>query len=352
MNEKLINRYRYALCNGHIISIDDVTKESRKSSKYLCLGCGHEMVAVLGDIREHHFRHKNNESCSNETYLHNLAKKRIKEIFEGQDNFFIIYNATNSCELFGTCPFNECKKEFKWSLDLKKYFDTCEIEKGCSGFRPDLLLTHSEFPNRKLFIEINVHHPCSEEKLHSKTRIIEIDVNCENTVIYPFNEDFENIHFYNFDFNRGIIPNRTVNRFSLLNNDNGKEINIDTIDCTKLNNHLPNADFDIIIKNKNEEISLELLGLSQTILHGTEVRYCGFCNRRIGCKVSVIKKVVNESDGTVKDVKSITYADYLSNEDKWIAAKKCVNFKPNIYGCRSIIREYGEHNFILWEKND
>ena len=208
VDDKLLNRYRYALCNEHVVSIDDVTKESRKSSKFTCLGCGHEMVAVLGDVREHHFRHKNNENCSNETYLHNLAKKRIKEIFDTQEDFIIRYRAINSCDLFGSCPLNFCKIGFKWNLNLKEFFDTCEIEKRCGKFIPDILLTHSNHPNRKLFIEINVNHPCTDEKLNSGFRIIEIDVDCEQTIIYPFDEEIENIHFFNFDFKREITPSK------------------------------------------------------------------------------------------------------------------------------------------------
>ena len=93
MADKFLNRFRYALCNERIVSIDDVTKEGRKSSTYICIGCGHEMVACLGEVRKHYFRHKNNENCSNETYLHNLAKRKIKDIFEQNEQFYIYYNA-------------------------------------------------------------------------------------------------------------------------------------------------------------------------------------------------------------------------------------------------------------------
>ena len=49
---------------------------------YYCVGCGGEMSAVLGDKREHHFRHKE-AHCSWESYLHNPRSCRTADfIFE------------------------------------------------------------------------------------------------------------------------------------------------------------------------------------------------------------------------------------------------------------------------------
>ena len=67
--------------DGHIIHIDEVTKENR-AEHYYCVGCGGEMSAVLGDKREHHFRHKE-AHCSWESYLHNPRSCRTADfIFE------------------------------------------------------------------------------------------------------------------------------------------------------------------------------------------------------------------------------------------------------------------------------
>lgn len=353
LNDKYLNRYRYALCNEHVVNIDEVTKESRKSSKFTCLGCGHEMVAVLGEVREHHFRHKNNENCSNETYLHNLAKKRIKEIFDSNEHFHVLYAAANSCEHFDSCPFHRCKKEFKWPLDLKEYFDTCEIEKGCGGFRPDILLTHSEHPNRKLFIEINVNHPCSDEKLNSGSRIVEIDVVSEQTIIYPFDEGFEHFHFFNFDFKREITPNITIDRFSLIaidvKNTDSKQ---DTINCFDYNEHLPNADFDIIIKKKHEQISLESLGLAQTILHGTSVRHCDYCSNRFQCYISIPVKLKHKKTGKIVDGYRKEYIYKKKDVNKWAQAKDCKFFQQDFRVANDIIRNYGRNNYILWNKKN
>ena len=66
--------------DGHIVQINEVTNENR-AKHYYCVGCGGEMSAVLGDKRDHHFRHKE-AHCSWESYLHKLGKLRLKERFE------------------------------------------------------------------------------------------------------------------------------------------------------------------------------------------------------------------------------------------------------------------------------
>lgn len=58
---------------GNIINIADV-KKGHRAKQYYCVGCGKDMSAVLGEKREHHFRHKE-AVCSWESYLHKLGKK-------------------------------------------------------------------------------------------------------------------------------------------------------------------------------------------------------------------------------------------------------------------------------------
>lgn len=72
-------RYKYAFDeSGSIIDIDTVERSQHSSSMgFRFLGCGGEMIAALGDIRVHHFKHKNNENYSAETYLHVAAKRAI-----------------------------------------------------------------------------------------------------------------------------------------------------------------------------------------------------------------------------------------------------------------------------------
>lgn len=352
MDDKYLNRFRYALCNGQIMCIDDVTKDIRKSSTFTCIGCGHEMSAALGDVREHYYRHKNSESCSHETYLHNLAKKRIKELFDNQDSFLIHYKAINSCDLYGACKLHRCENSFWQKIDLKDFFDTCELEKICGNFRPDILLTHSEYPNRRLFIEIHVNNPCSPEKIGSGIKIIEIDVFNEDTIIYPFHEQLQNFHFYNFKFNRKIVPSTKLERFSLLShNDGTKDFKIDSIDCFKNDEHLEDAEFDILIKKPNDKINLKSLGFAQAMVRGTKILHCAFCRNFNICVISFTKRIIDEQSGKERNVPYQYRPINLSEEDRWAIATQCKKYQPNIRASYDLIKKYGSHNFILWERD-
>ena len=172
-------KHHYALNkNGDLVSIDKITKDN-KEKKYYCLSCGGEMTAVLGKIKEHHFRHVG-DSC--ETDLHKLGKKIIKYVFDRCDKFPVyFYSKRKRCDRADECRFmkyGECnvdKEDYLREIDLKKYYDTCEEESGYKGFIADLKLSSKQNPKRvPLFIEIAVSHKCDEEKINSGVRIIEL----------------------------------------------------------------------------------------------------------------------------------------------------------------------------------
>ena len=83
--------------NGDVHNISSITPENRGEHKYYCLGCDKEMVPVLfkEGQKEDHFRHKINDLCNPETYLHNLAKKHIAKQFETSKKFEVSYYAHN-----------------------------------------------------------------------------------------------------------------------------------------------------------------------------------------------------------------------------------------------------------------
>ena len=344
-DNKTLNNFRFALCDGHIRNIDDISEDNRRLSKYYCLGCGNELIPVLGKIREHHFRHKNHENCSNETYLHNLAKRKIKEYFDSNNDFLIRYNATNACEHFGHCPFHNCEKNLKRTINLKQYFDTCELEKVCAGFRPDILLSHSESPDRKLFIEINVHHPCSEEKLKSRFRIIEIDIDSDCVSFHPFDENSANIHFYNFKFDREIVPQKKTTRFSVLSNKEGKnEAMIDMINCNSFNQHLDNSLFDILLLNYNYS-DFPLLGYSFCVAKNMTVPNCVFCHHYDLCNRIIIHKKIN---GRI--VGKYTSPKNFKFDDLWELTKQCKHFSQNKSVYIRYVQNFGLYNYHLWER--
>ena len=128
--------------------------------------------------------------------------------------FYIGYLGKNVCQKKEECPFVDklgCNEDINY-INLKDYYDICSIETRVEdGFIPDVLLTHSEHKERELYIEIFVTHACSEEKINSGKRIVELELNtmedllrmtnsfnCEGSVYPSIEESFRN-RFYNFN---------------------------------------------------------------------------------------------------------------------------------------------------------
>lgn len=145
-------QYQYAIgLNGEILSIGAVTQETRRYRQFSCIGCGAKMTAVLGNVRAHHFRHSG-DSCSWESYLHRLGKLILKQRFDSSQEFPVKYHVRNGCPNFHACRlkgdpvWQKCPPVKLSAFDLKKYYDTCEVEATYKGFRADLMLTNSGQP--------------------------------------------------------------------------------------------------------------------------------------------------------------------------------------------------------------
>ena len=205
------NFHKYALdFNKKIVHIDCATPKG----EYYCPNCEHLMIVKnKGKIRGHHFSHKTDSFCSYESYVHKCAKFIIKQRFEENENFIIKYNALNTCNLHSSCKLvnkninYKCVGEYLNEIDLKKHFDKCEIESSYKQFKADIKLTSSSQKNSiPLFIEICVTHPCTEEKVNSKIRIIELWIKSLDDIpeILKENNDTTKkpiIKFYNFKKN-------------------------------------------------------------------------------------------------------------------------------------------------------
>lgn len=168
----------------NLVRIDDVTKENCKQHTYRCPKCKDPMTPALGDKIKHHFRHKS-DHCSFESYLHKVAKLRFKEEFERRDKFLIRADVVNGCDRFDECPLRKnqlidgCKYICKKDLNLKDYYDVCELEKKYEDFTADVLLSDSQGKYNPMFLEIYVSHPCEEEKIQSGVPIIEFKIKDE-----------------------------------------------------------------------------------------------------------------------------------------------------------------------------
>lgn len=206
--------YSYAFdSESRLIQIEDAIK----GKEYRCPNCKEIMIVREGKERKKHYAHKNTENCSYETYLHNIAKRRICECFNESAHFMIQYQSKVRCNV--DCPLG-AKQPCEWNdikdFDLKQYYDQCEEEKQVDDYRADLLISHSKIKNREpILIEIWMMHKSTEEKLKSGLRIIEIHIESEDDIkeivdtasivetqsckVQRGNKiEFDKIRFYNF----------------------------------------------------------------------------------------------------------------------------------------------------------
>lgn len=87
--------------------------------------------------------------------MHKLGKKKLKERFDTQKDFIISYYVERTCTKATDCKLARrysrelCNKRILHTVNLKELYDTCEEEVTYNGFRADLMLSHSEHPERK-----------------------------------------------------------------------------------------------------------------------------------------------------------------------------------------------------------
>ena len=155
-------KYHYAVDrDGNLVDIASVSEENRKN-KFYCLSCGGELRPRLGCVKAHHFAHKSDAPhCCQESYLHKLAKRKLKEKFCSGKPFKISFYQEVECSDKDSCQFyrqEECCASVLKSYDLKQ------------PSTPPIL------------IEIRVTHKCEEAKVSSGYKIIELQVTSEENI--------------------------------------------------------------------------------------------------------------------------------------------------------------------------
>ena len=202
-------KYRYAYnSDGQIVCIDSIVRQIGKhKEKYYCLCCEKELIPRLGNIKQHHFKHKEPVTCSGESYLHILGKKvfynEFKYCLENKKPFFIeLYQQricnSHQCELNIICHLGKSLEKF----NLLDHFIDIFIEKREGSFIPDVMLI-SKNGKDKLFVEIAVTHLCSEQKLYSNYRIIELIIKEDDDLdiikTHFLSEEQSSVKFINFN---------------------------------------------------------------------------------------------------------------------------------------------------------
>lgn len=345
--------------DGHIIHIDKVTKDNR-AEHYYCVGCGGEMSAVLGDKREHHFRHKE-AHCSWESYLHKLGKMRLKQRFETQKEFVIKYYVEHYCDKSKGCKLEPIYKDKKCNcrelitLDLKKLFDTCEEEVTYKGYRADLMLSSKEHPEHEpIFLEISVTHDCEPEKVASGIQIIELKIADEKDVMRPLVEEDslfgrtnpENPYDFNalppirfFNFKRKFETARPLERFWVSQDENGVlrgNYVQDNLNCRNVtDNHREDSIYEVAIPSEvvvnHRKPNLYEFGMMKAINAGIDVRHCGICDKHSRCVLNYNEEVEDKKTGEKRVVPRQIWMHRIPDNkmDKVAQASGCKNYSHN-----------------------
>ena len=367
--------------DGHIIHIDEVTRENR-AGHYYCVGCGEEMSAVLGDKREHHFRHKE-AHCSWESYLHKLGKMRLKERFDSQKEFIIKYFVEHRCDKSKGCKLEtiykdqKCNRREQVAIDLKKLFDTCEEEVTYKGYRADLMLSSKEHPEREpFFLEISVTHDCEPEKLASGIQIIELKIADEKDVLRPLVEedslfgrsnpqqpyDFNAlppIRFYNFK--RIFETARPLERFWVAPDDKGilrGNCVQDNLTCRNVNdNHREDSLYEVAIPSKvlvnNRKPNLYEFGMMKAIQAGIDVKHCAICDKHRRCVLNFNEEVKDDMTGKQKLVPHRVPIIRINDQrfDKVAQANVCPNYAHNRFFVYKVLSNLYGLPFWDWKKD-
>lgn len=266
-------------------------KDAQRNVKFTCVNCGREMIAKQGKIREWHFAHKTlSENCSHESYLHSLAKIKIHDWFCNTDNFILSLNTEYRCSQVGECIWFDkenpsyCKSYAPYKYDLKKFYDSCDIERTYDDFRADLFVYDNKYKYSPVFIEICVNHPCSKEKINSGIRIIEIVIKSEeeieSIISSTINERDDRIRLYNFNPKSQVIDScyKELTKFVLLKDNRGFFIPVGDVNCRTYTERNTKSIFELTCDSGSlMEYSIYQIGMVTAYKYKYPVRSCFLC---------------------------------------------------------------------------
>ena len=240
------------------------------------------------------------------------------------------------------------------------------------------MLTHSEHPDRNpVFLELSVTHDCTQEKIDSKIRIIEIKIQNE---IDAFREILENtnasgvkvkttksfgntippIRFYNFK--RKDTPIHYLSRFYLLQSAEGVYHGVckpNAIACQNADSeHEKDACFEVTILEdripKKQYGNLYALGMALARQKGFEIKNCIFCTKYKNCVLDFNFWVNNPSSCERSLVRQRVMNKTIpaSKHDKSLQAWNCHRYLIYEYLCQKIINSFTYIPYWEWTKDE
>ena len=304
-----MRKIKYSYClneNNELVHISSVSADNRHSHTFRCLECGQELIAKIGKIKVPHFAHGADTACDGESYLHKLAKRRIREKFMSADSFPITFVRDVPCLDAGRCPCHEGNECFELQVripsDLRTWkgnivYDTCQEEVRVGEFQPDLLLTGPmDDKLGPVFIEVYKTHESEEPKVTSDYKIIEtIKIKTEADIDDIIERGFvegQNCRTINFSPKLPSIKKKDVpiTRFILFRNGAAKVIGASeyAITCDYLDKRVhPQSIRELNIKGSgidiwgiNEDdgtLDTYQTGLVYLVKKGVDIRNCILC---------------------------------------------------------------------------
>lgn len=337
-------KYKYAFDESRkIVSIDSVTDADRYNHTYYCISCGAELKPRLGSKNVHHFYHVNADaSCSGETYLHTLAKYRLKDRFDSSEEFKISLYQYRRCVNSPTCIFSsdDCRLRKLEEFNLKEYYKSCSIEGLIEHeghqYRADLLLCNGKESVNPLLIEIYVKHKSVEQKIKSGLRIIElrvkseedIDMYCSDGLVETLKDSSscQNVKFYGFKktSNKKLCANaKLLQRFVLHRSGCAY---VDYLECKYLNRR--SYENSLIEYNVycNQFADVYIPCLLKARGSGIAIKNCLLCKFYKGAQLMESLCALSKKFGTPRHPKQnqAQSCNYYSEDHKYIE-ESCVN---------------------------
>lgn len=413
MNKKLVSEnnpqgveYPEAItADGKLVSAIDIEKGSDawKGVKFYFPGCESDEEEEMQFIQRKHkngvtkfFRHRPGyigDRNEPDRYLHNYAELRIKQRFDdslASGEFPVQYYVIEKCPENSSCKLKgdlKCKGESRpilKTVNLRKLYDTCSIEKGTDKYIADLLLTNSQDDSIKpMFLEVYVTHKCTAEKITSGYPIIEIKINqkedADNAIIenagevvdeYLFMQS-ENrnalppIVFYGFKRDVPFNDYKQCHIFTLTKQENELIADCRAVACKEVEKFAPeNRALSLSIPaDEMKDIDIYEMGMAKAQDLGFKVRDCSLCGRykiptwqdnRIDCRSCRLVNVTwnfKDNSGREQHIQNpyVFWIPYRCNGfDKTKQAAGCRTYSLDRQRISKLVSSLEKMHKLLW----
>lgn len=414
MNKKLISEnnpqgveYPEAVtADGRLVSAKDIEKGSDawEGVKFYFPGCESDEEEEMLFIQRKHkngvtkfFRHRPGyigDRNEPDRYLHNYAELRIKQRFDdslASGEFPVQYYVVGKCPKSSSCKLKrdlKCKGEPKpvlKTVNLRKLYDTCSIEKGADKYIADLLLTNSQDESvQPMFLEVFVTHKCTAEKIASGYPIIEIKINqkadADNAIIENAGEIIDEylfmqsenrialppIVFYGFKRDVHFNDYKQYGNFTLTKQGNELIADCRAVVCKEVESFAPEnrVVFSLSVPiDEMKDIDIYEMGMAKAQDLGIKVRDCSICGRykipiwqdnRIdsrSCRLFNVTWNFKDNTGCEQHIQNpyICWMPYRCNGfDKSKHAAGCRYYSLDRQRISSLVRSLEKKYNILW----